>query len=148
MIRSINLLGVDISRVMADSLKVPYFRMPGYAQISINGVNWNLVSGHGKGGGKKRTFIDLNSYVNKLDTSNASLAASNVSTDATISKLEAQNERIKQELGNLDNNTHTRRRMLQLSQDKNIYKMKVIYTLVAVILCIIILMLALYSSTK
>ena len=52
MIRSINLLGVDISRVMADSLKVPYFRMPGYAQISINGVNWNLVSGHGKGGGK------------------------------------------------------------------------------------------------
>lgn len=85
---------------------------------------------------------------NKLDTSNASLAASNVSTDATISKLEAQNERIKQELGNLDNNTHTRRRMLQLSQDKNIYKMKVIYTLVAVILCIIILMLALYSSTK
>ena len=52
MIRSINLLGVDISRVMADSLKVPYFKMPGYTQISINGVNWNLVSGHGKGGGK------------------------------------------------------------------------------------------------
>ena len=52
MIRSINLLGVDISRVMADSLKVPYFRMPGYAQIDINGTKWNLVSGHGKGGGK------------------------------------------------------------------------------------------------
>lgn len=28
MIRSINLLGFDVSRVMADMLKVPYFRMP------------------------------------------------------------------------------------------------------------------------
>ena len=60
-----------------------------------------------------------------------------------FSFLQQQNKRIMQELGNLDNNTHTRRRMLQLSQDKNVYKMKVIYTLVAVILCIIILMLAL-----
>jgi hypothetical protein len=52
MIRSINLLGVDISKVMADSLKVPYFKLPGYTQIEINGKKWNLVSGHGKGGGK------------------------------------------------------------------------------------------------
>tara|TARA_R110002020_G_scaffold188288_5_gene387027 strand:+ start:401 stop:1279 length:879 start_codon:yes stop_codon:yes gene_type:complete len=52
MIRSINLLGVDISKVMADSLGVPYFKMPGYTQIAINNVKWNLVSGHGKGGGK------------------------------------------------------------------------------------------------
>ena len=52
MIRSINLLGVDISKVMADSLQVPYFKLPGYTQIAINNSKWNLVSGHGKGGGK------------------------------------------------------------------------------------------------
>ena len=93
--------------------------------------------------------IDSQISVSKtLDTKNASLTSSNLTTDQQINNLQQQNERIRQELGNLDNNTHTRRRMLQLSQDKNIYKMKVIYTLVAVILCIIILMLALYSSTK
>ena len=53
MIRSINLLGFDVSKVMADMLKVPYFKLPGYTQISIGReMNWFLVSGHGKGGGK------------------------------------------------------------------------------------------------
>jgi hypothetical protein len=93
--------------------------------------------------------IDAQVKISKqLDSTNNSLIASNLSTDTAIDNLESQNKRIRQELGHLGNNTHTRRRMLQLSQDKNVYKMKVIYTLVAVILCIIILMLALYSSTK
>ena len=83
----------------------------------------------------------------QLDKNNADLTASNLKTDSQINSLEEQNRRIQQELGNLNNNTYTRQRMLQLSQDKNIYKMKVIYTLVAIILSIIILMLALYSST-
>ena len=52
MIRSINLLGVDISKVMSDILKAPYFKLPGYTKISINSKDWFLVSGHGKGGGK------------------------------------------------------------------------------------------------
>ena len=83
--------------------------------------------------------IDSQISISKtLDTKNASLTSSNLTTDQQINNLQQQNERIRQELGNLDNNTHTRRRMLQLSQDKNVYKMKVIYTLVAVILCIII----------
>ena len=83
-----------------------------------------------------------------LDNQNTNLMSSNMELDSQISTLEQQNSRIKQELSSLGNNTITRQRMLQLSQDKNVYKMKVIYTLVAIILCVIILMLALYSSTK
>ena len=52
MIRSVNILGFDVSKVLASHLGVPYYRMPGYTQINIDGTKWNLVSGHGKGGGK------------------------------------------------------------------------------------------------
>lgn len=52
MIRSINLLGFDVSKVMADMIKVPYFKLPGYTRINVGSMNWFLVSGHGKGGGK------------------------------------------------------------------------------------------------
>jgi len=52
MIRSINLLGFDVSKIMSDMLKVPYFKLPGYTKISISNKDWFLVSGHGKGGGK------------------------------------------------------------------------------------------------
>ena len=52
MIRSINLLGFDVTKVMADMLQVPYFKLPGYTKININDTSWYMVSGHGKGGGK------------------------------------------------------------------------------------------------
>ena len=52
MVRSVNILGFDVCRVMADMLQVPYFRLPGYTQIMVGGKIWFLVSGHGKGGGK------------------------------------------------------------------------------------------------
>ena len=52
MIRSINLLGFDVSKIMADMVNVPYFKLPGYTKISVGGTNWFMVSGHGKGGGK------------------------------------------------------------------------------------------------
>ena len=53
MIRSVNILGFDVCKVMADMLQVPYFKLPGYTKISIaKEANWFLVSGHGKGGGK------------------------------------------------------------------------------------------------
>ena len=52
MIRSVNLLGFDVSKVMADMIKVPYFKLPGYTRITVGNMNWFLVSGHGKGGGK------------------------------------------------------------------------------------------------
>ena len=52
MARSINLLGVDVSKLMADRLMVPYFRMPGYSEIQIKNRTWYMVSGHGKSGAK------------------------------------------------------------------------------------------------
>lgn len=52
MIRSVNLLGFDVSKVLADRLQVPYFKMPGYTNINIEGKDWKLVTGHGRGGGK------------------------------------------------------------------------------------------------
>jgi len=51
-IRSTNILGFDVSKVMAETLKVPYYRLPGYTKIIIDGREWTLVSGHGKSGAK------------------------------------------------------------------------------------------------
>ena len=51
-IRSVNILGFDVSKVLSERLGVPYFMLPGYTKININGKNWNLVSGHGKSGAK------------------------------------------------------------------------------------------------
>ena len=51
-IRSVNLLGFDVSKLLADRLDVPYYRLPGYTRIQINDSKWNLVTGHGKSGGK------------------------------------------------------------------------------------------------
>ena len=52
MIRSVNILGFDVSKIMADMLGVPYFRLPGYSIVKIEDKEWNLVSGHGKSGAK------------------------------------------------------------------------------------------------
>lgn len=51
-IRSVNLLGFDVSKLLADRLGVPYFRLPGYTRIKINGSEWYMVTGHGKSGAK------------------------------------------------------------------------------------------------
>tara|TARA_R110002020_G_scaffold181370_3_gene376243 strand:- start:686 stop:1567 length:882 start_codon:yes stop_codon:yes gene_type:complete len=51
-LRSFNILDLDICKIIANEMNVPYFIMPGYTKININGQQWNLVSGHGKGGGK------------------------------------------------------------------------------------------------
>ena len=51
-IRSVNILGFDVSMLLADDLEVPYFKLPGYTKITIKDKDWYLVSGHGKGGGK------------------------------------------------------------------------------------------------
>ena len=50
MIRSVNLLGVDICKVLADTLQVPYFKLPGYMNVNIGGKSTIIVSGHGKSG--------------------------------------------------------------------------------------------------
>jgi len=48
MARSVNAAGVDVCKLMADRLMVPYFRMPGYSEIQINDRIWYMVTGHGK----------------------------------------------------------------------------------------------------
>jgi predicted phosphodiesterase len=52
MIRSVNLLGFDVSKVMAEILRVPYYKMPGYTKIKVGDRDWYFVSGHGKSGAK------------------------------------------------------------------------------------------------
>ena len=52
MIRAVNLLGFDVTKVMSDMLRVPYYRMPGYTRIKVGDREWFFVSGHGKSGGK------------------------------------------------------------------------------------------------
>jgi predicted phosphodiesterase len=49
-IRSINLLGVDVCKLIAREMNVPYYRMPGYSQFNVKGTVWNMASGHGKSG--------------------------------------------------------------------------------------------------
>ena len=51
-LRSFNILDFDVCKVMAKELNVPYYRLPGYAKIKVNGKEWYLVSGHGKSGAK------------------------------------------------------------------------------------------------
>ncbi len=51
-IRSIKVLDFDISRGMANALGIPYYELPGYTTLVTGGREWNLVSGHGVGGGK------------------------------------------------------------------------------------------------
>tara|TARA_R110000744_G_scaffold8350_2_gene27836 strand:+ start:608 stop:1495 length:888 start_codon:yes stop_codon:yes gene_type:complete len=51
-LRSFNILDFDVCKVLANELGVPYYRMPGYTRVKAGGKEYNLVSGHGKGGGK------------------------------------------------------------------------------------------------
>ena len=51
-IRSVNILGFDVSKLLADRLGVPYFRLPGYTRVKINDTEWYMVTGHGKSGAK------------------------------------------------------------------------------------------------
>jgi predicted phosphodiesterase len=51
-LRSFNILDLDICKIIANEMNVPYFRMPGYSQIVVRGKAWNLVSAHGKSGAK------------------------------------------------------------------------------------------------
>ena len=52
MIRSVNILGFDVSKIMADMMGIPYFRLPGYSLVRVGDKTWNMVTGHGKSGGK------------------------------------------------------------------------------------------------
>lgn len=66
------------------------------------------------------------------------------SVSSTISNLHSETLSTDNEINNLKNSLETRNRMLQLTVEKNIYKRKVILTLLAVILLLVILMGASY----
>ena len=51
-LRSFNILDFDVCKTLAAEMDVPYFRLPGYAKISIQDKDWFLVSAHGKSGAK------------------------------------------------------------------------------------------------
>lgn len=86
--------------------------------------------------------------VASINKGTSSLSATSSQLQDGITSAEATNKMLNMNIKQLQQNVATRQRMLQVTEDSNVYKMKVIYTLLAIILCIIVLMLALYSSTK
>jgi len=51
-LRSQSILDMDVVKLIANELNVPYYPMPGYSRIDVQGTKWHLVSGHGKSGAK------------------------------------------------------------------------------------------------
>lgn len=49
-IRSVNALGLDVVRLIAGRVGVPYFELPGFTVVTVGDTEWKLVSGHGKSG--------------------------------------------------------------------------------------------------
>jgi len=47
-IRSTRILGFDAVKVLSERLDIPYYELPGYTVINIDGTDWSLASGHGK----------------------------------------------------------------------------------------------------
>lgn len=90
----------------------------------------------------------LTSQINKINKATTSLQKDVSIRSSEISAAEAQLNRQKAILEEKRNILITRNRMLQLSQDRNIYKQKVIYTLLALIIVCFVLVLVGYVSFK
>lgn len=93
---------------------------------------------------------DLNNYQDSLElTITSTQIDSDFSgdIDAKNAELIEKQMRQKQQLNEIDEKNKlilTRSRMLQLSQEKNIYKKKIIYSLTAIIFLILIITLSTY----
>ena len=69
-IRGVNLLGFDVSMALADRLQTPYYELPGYMQLNVDGRDWNIVSMHGKSGGTNGDFaMDFKTSANYIRVS-------------------------------------------------------------------------------
>ena len=97
------------------------------------------------------TSADFATMNNKTD---AIIAANNVATSEIKTKNETllekqiiQDSQMK-EIENKEKLLLTRARMLQISQDRNSYKTKVIYTLLAILIVIFIINLFIWSLKK
>ncbi len=97
-------------------------------------------------------FTDMTNYQNSLNESISQIQVD--SEDMIDDDIDAKNQELlekqmrqKQQLNEIDEKNKlilTRARMLQLSQEKNSYKKKIIYSLIAIILLILILTLSTY----
>lgn len=98
---------------------------------------------------------DLNTDITKLEDQikNLQLSSTKLQTSLNADTVELQSaqDQLKNQMSLLENKRRlliTRNRMLQLSQDRNIYKQKVIYTLLAVIIACFVIILVGYVSFK
>ena len=96
------------------------------------------------------SITDLNNYQSSLEDTLSSIQIdSDFSGDIDAKNVELieKQMRQKQQLNEIDEKNKlilTRSRMLQLSQEKNIYKKKIIYSLTAIIFLILIITLSTY----
>ena len=94
----------------------------------------------------------LNDRTNQLNSniigSNKEIAQQNDDIDNVSDEINNKKLRSMQQRNILDNKeklVNTRNRMLQISQEKNVYKKKMIYTLIALIILVTIIILISYS---
>ena len=84
-----------------------------------------------------------NSLQDSIDLQNSFESNLNVKNDELLRKQQIQINQLK-EIEDKEKLLLTRSRMLQISQDRNSYKKKIIYSLIAVIFLIFILTLVMY----
>ena len=94
---------------------------------------------------------DITSYYDSLNKSIDSIKSDSLLTDSDIEQknlqlLEKQRRQLEQqkEIEEKNKLILTRSRMLQLDQERNMYKKKIIYTMIAIIFLILILALSTY----
>lgn len=96
------------------------------------------------------SITDLNNYQSSLEDTISSIQIDSDFSgdiDAKNAELIEKQMRQKQQLNEIDEKNKlilTRSRMLQLSQEKNMYKKKIIYSLTAIIFLILIITLSTY----
>lgn len=88
---------------------------------------------------------NLTSQIDQINTATKSLRSNTLNRGQDISNALSQLAAQKNILEKKRNILLTRNRMLQLSQDRNYYKQKIIYTLMALIFACIILVLMGYT---
>jgi hypothetical protein len=101
----------------------------------VNNLSKNIIN-----------YINSNnsSFINKLPNNDTSITAKNVEL---LLKESRQNEQLLT-INEKEKLLYTRSRMLQIAQERNVYKKKIIYTLIFVILSILILTCVLYVMKK
>lgn len=70
--RTFKATGIDVAKVLADKLEVPYFSGPVFCSILANGHKWTIFAQHGRGnsqtkGGKMNMASRPASFVNNVD---------------------------------------------------------------------------------